>query len=124
MEDRKRGAGVQVQILGSQKSNDTKKAIRFFSERRIEYHFRDLREKGFSKGELENLKGAVPPDELIDPESKSYKDRGMTYMEYDAIEELMEDPLLAKLPVVRFGRLATAGYVPETWKKWIETDSG
>jgi len=58
-----------IQILGTRKSNDTKKAIRFFSERRIQYHFRDLSEKGLSPGELQNICRTIDPDDLIDTES-------------------------------------------------------
>jgi arsenate reductase (glutaredoxin) len=110
---------VQVQILGTQKSNATKKAIRFFSERQIAYHFRDLREKGFSAGELENIRRSIDPDDLVDIEGQVYKKRGMAYMAFDATEELLEEPLLAKLPVVRYGKSSTAGYEPDAWKEWI-----
>ncbi len=114
---------MQVQILGTQKSNETKKAIRFFSERQVDYHFRDLREKGFSAGELENIRLAIDPEDLIDKEGQAYKKRGMSYMEFNAIEELLEDSLLAKMPVVRYGKMATAGYTPDTWKGWIERET-
>ena len=110
---------MQVQILGTRKSNDTKKALRFFSERRVEYHFRDLSEKGLSRGELENICRTVDPNDLIDTASPRYKKRGMAYMDFDIAEEVLEDPLLIKMPAVRFGKYSTVGYSPEVWKRWI-----
>jgi arsenate reductase-like glutaredoxin family protein len=112
-------AMAAVQILGTKKSNETKKAIRFFSERRISYHFRDLSEKGLSAGELENICRSVDINDLIDTESARYKKRGMEYMDFDIREELLEDPLLVTMPVVRFGAKATVGYSPDEWKRWI-----
>lgn len=108
-----------IQILGTRKSNDTKKAIRFFSERRIQYHFRDLSEKGLSPGELQNICRTIDPDDLIDTESQAYKKRGMAYMDFDVGEEVLEDPLLIKMPIVRKGGESTVGYSPEDWKRWI-----
>ncbi len=94
--------------------------MRFFKERSIPLHFRDLTEKGLSKGELENISRNINPDELIDTGSKSYKERGMSYMIFDAEEELLNDPLLIKTPIVRNGKLSTAGYTPEIWLEWIK----
>lgn len=113
---------MNIQILGAAKSADTRKAIRFFKERGVPNYFRDLTEKGFSRGELENIGRSVPPEELIDPTGQAYKKRGLQYMDFDPIEELQEYPLLAKLPVVRNGREATVGFSPETWKSWIKKD--
>lgn len=110
---------MTVQILGTRKSNDTKKALRFFSERRIAYHFRDLTEKGLSRGEIENICRAVDPSRMIDTKSPRYEKRGMAYMDYDILEEVLEDPLLLRMPIVRCGRSATMGYSPEEWKRWI-----
>ena len=110
---------MNIQILGTKKCRETQKAERFFKERRIPYHFRDLSEKGISKGELENIKQAIPLEELIDKEGRQFKKRGLEYMVYDIETELLEDSLLLKTPVVRNGRLATVGYQPEIWKEWI-----
>ena len=73
---------MEVQIIGIKKSNETKKAIRFFSERRIKYHFRDLAEKGLSRGELANIARSVDPETLIDRQSALYKKRGMEFLKY------------------------------------------
>jgi arsenate reductase-like glutaredoxin family protein len=113
---------MNIQIIGTKKCSDTRKAERFFKERRIPYHFKDLTEKGISKGELENIKQAVPIDELIDKEGKQFKKRGFEYMVYDIETELLEDSLLLKTPIVRNGRLTTVGYKPEIWKEWISEE--
>ena len=110
---------MNIQIIGTKKCRDTQKAERFFKERRISYHFRDILEKGISKGELENIKQAIPLEELIDKEGRQFKKRGLEYMVYDIETELLEDSLLLKTPVVRNGRLASVGYQPEIWKEWI-----
>ena len=110
---------MNIQIIGTKKCKETQKAERFFKERRIPYHFRDLAEKGISKGELENIKQAIPIEELIDKEGKQFKKRGFEYMRYDIETELLEDSLLLKTPIVRNGKLVTVGYEPEVWQEWI-----
>ena len=111
---------MNIQIIGTKKCRDTQKAERFFKERKVSYHFRDLNEKGISKGELENIKQIIPIEELIDKEGYQFKKRGFEYMVYDIETELLEDSLLLKTPIVRNGRLATIGYKPEIWKEWIK----
>ena len=110
---------MNIQIIGTKKCKETQKAERFFKERRIPYHFRDLSDKGISKGELENISRVIPLDELINKESKRFKDRGMQFMVYNIEEELLEDSLLLKTPIVRNGKLATVGYNPEVWITWL-----
>jgi arsenate reductase len=111
---------MNIQIFGTKKCSDTRKAERFFKERRISFHFRDLNEKGVSKGELENIKLTIPLEELIDKQGKQFQKRNLSYMVFDIEEELINDPLLFKTPLVRNGRLATAGYKPDVWKEWIK----
>jgi arsenate reductase-like glutaredoxin family protein len=110
---------MNIQIIGTKRCRETQKAERFFKERRIPYHFRDLSDKGISKGELENISRVIPLDELIDRESKRFKDRGMQFMVFDIEKELLEDSLLMKTPVVRNEKLATVGYNPDVWTDWI-----
>jgi arsenate reductase-like glutaredoxin family protein len=109
---------MNIQIFGTKKCNNTKKAQRFFKERNIQIHFRDLTEKGISPGELQNISRAIDLDNLIDTESKQYKKRGMQFMVFDIEEELLEYPLLLKTPIVRNGKQATIGYEPDVWKTW------
>ena len=96
---------MNIQIFGTKKCKETQKAERFFKERRIQFHFRNLTEKGISKGELENIKRAVPIDDLFDDEGKQFKKRNLEFMVYDTEEELLNDPLLFKTPIVRNGKL-------------------
>ncbi len=110
---------MNIQIFGTRKCNNTKKAQRFFKERGIKFHFRDLTEKGLSNGELQNICRVIPLDNLIDTDSKQYKKRGMKYMVFNLEEELLEDPLLLKIPIVRNGKNATIGYKPDVWKEWL-----
>jgi arsenate reductase-like glutaredoxin family protein len=110
---------MNIQIFGTKNSSDTRKAERFFKERKIPFHFRDLTEKGISKGELENIKQVIPSEELIDREGKQFQKRNLNYMVFSIEEELLNDPLLFKMPVIRNGRLVSIGYQPDIWKKWL-----
>ncbi|HEX9253807.1 MAG TPA: ArsC/Spx/MgsR family protein [Ignavibacteriaceae bacterium] len=111
---------MNIQIIGTKKCKETQKAERYFKERRIPFHYRDLTEKGLAKGELNNISRVIPLDDLIDRESKRYKDRGMQFMVFDVEEELLTDPLLLKTPIVRNERFVTVGYEPNVWKEWIK----
>jgi arsenate reductase-like glutaredoxin family protein len=110
---------MNIQIFGTKKCNNTKKAQRFFKERNINFHFRDLTEKGLSQGELNNISRVIDYENLIDTESKQYQKRGMQFMVFNIEEELLEDPLLFKTPVVRNGKEVTVGFEPEVWKRWL-----
>ncbi|NMB81119.1 MAG: ArsC family transcriptional regulator [Ignavibacteria bacterium] len=114
---------MNIQIIGTKSCNDTRKAERYFKERRIPFHFRDLNEKGLAKGELENILRKFSLEELIDRDGKQFKKRNMQYMRFDIEEELLNDSLLLKTPIVRNGSEVTIGYQPDIWKKWIE-DAG
>jgi arsenate reductase len=110
---------VTIQIIGTGKSSDTRKAIRFFKERGIQPHLVDLHERPLSRGELENIARSLGGEELIDTESKEFERRGLAYMVYDPIEELARTPLLLKTPIVRCGREATIGLDTATWSRWL-----
>jgi arsenate reductase-like glutaredoxin family protein len=111
---------MNIQIFGTKKCNDTKKAERFFKERGIKFHYRDFAEKGMSKGEFDNIKRVFDVEDLIDKEGKEYKKRNLQYIIHDIEEELLSDPLLFKTPIVRNGNQVTIGFEPEIWKSWIE----
>ena len=113
---------AQIQIFGTKKCNDTRKAERFFKERRVPYQFIDLSQKGMSRGELASVKQAVGIENLIDREGRQYKERNFGYMDFDIEEELLEDPLLFKTPVVRRGRKAVVGNNPGAWKELAEEE--
>ncbi len=111
---------MNIQIIGTKKCKETQKAERYFKERGIPFHFRDLTEKSLAKGELDNISRVIPLEDLIDKESKRFKDRGMQFMVFDIEEELLNDPLLIKTPIVRNEKLVTIGYQPEIWKEWAK----
>jgi arsenate reductase (glutaredoxin) len=110
---------MNIQIFGIKSCSDTRKAERFFKERKIQFHFRDLNEKGISPGELDSIKRVIPLENLIDKGGKQFKKRNLEYMVYDIETELLNDPLLFKTPIVRNGEDATEGYKPGIWKEWI-----
>ena len=110
---------MNIQIFGTSKSFDSKKAERWFKERRIKYQYIDLRSKGLSAGEYRSVKAAVGWDALVDRDAKAYKE---LYMDYrtpqDAEMALLEHPELFRVPIVRNGRQATVGYCPDVWQTW------
>ncbi len=113
---------MNIQIFGRKKSSATKKAERYFSERRIKFHSVDLDDKQMSRGELESiLSGLDDKEELIDKESKLYKSK-FAYLKFDLFTELLANQELIKLPVVRNGKKSAAGDRPEIWSKWIDED--
>lgn len=112
---------MNIQIFGTKKCFDTKKAERYFKERGIKYQFIDMKEKGMSKGEFTSvLQSAVGIDNMIDEKAKD-KDT-LTLMKYlpdsDKTEKLFENQHLIKTPVVRNGKKAVIGYHPEIWEEW------
>lgn len=110
-----------VQIIGTKKSNATKKAQRYFSDRSIDTQFVDLDERGLSRGELENIARSVGDAELLlDTESKAYKKRGMQYMAFDVLEELEEHPDLLVNPIVRRKGDAVLGEDRDGWERIAE----
>jgi arsenate reductase (glutaredoxin) len=109
---------LNIQLIGTKKCRDTQKAERFFKERRIPFQFRDLAEKGISKGELDNITRVIPLEELIDKEGKQFEKKGMKFMVYNLEDALLGDPLLFRTPIVRNGRQVTLGYKPEVWREW------
>ncbi len=112
---------MNIQIFGTKKCNDTKKAERFFKERGIKYQFIDMKEKGMSKGELTSVASANGGiNNLVNPDAKD-KDAVALFQyiaEEDKLEKLLESQQIIKTPIVRNGKQSTVGYQPEVWKKW------
>lgn len=109
---------MNIQIFGKSKCFDTKKAQRYFKERRIKVQNIDLLDKGLSKGELQSVVQAIGLTNLV---NEKHPDAPLlSYLAYDAdkFQKLLEDPSLLKTPIVRNGRKATVGYAPEVWKAW------
>lgn len=112
---------MNIQIFGKPKCFDTKKAERYFKERRIAFQSIDLKRYGMSEREFESVLRAVGGvDNLIDWNSKSPEVTLMRYMEDSRAKEdhVFENPMLMKTPIVRNGKQATAGYCPEIWAQW------
>lgn len=105
-----------IQIIGTKKCRLTQKTERYFKERGIKYHFVDLNQRALSAGELNSIVKNIDANELINEESKIYKKRGMSYMEFDPLEELLEYPELIKTPIVREGSKSVLGFSPDLWK--------
>ena len=112
---------MNIQIFGTKKCFDTKKAQRYFKERNIKVQFINLKEKSMSKGELTAVMQAVGGvDKLINPKAKD-KDTLLliTYIaDEDKFEKLLENQQILLTPIVRNGKQATAGYQPDIWKNW------
>ena len=109
---------MNIQIFGKSKCFDTKKAERYFKERRIKYQYIDLNRYGISRGELQSVKNAVGLEALID---EKHPDAALLqYLAYDQdkVEKVLENPTLLRTPIVRNGKQATVGYQPEQWKTW------
>ncbi len=111
---------MALQVFGTRKCPATRKAERYFKERDIGYHFVDLAEKGLSPGELRAIRQGAAGSPLIDRQSKTYKDRGLAFMDYDEDEELLAHPLLLRTPVVRNGARVAIGEDPAAWKALAE----
>ena len=112
---------MNIQIFGKSKCFDTKKAERWFKERRIKYQYIDLLRYGMSGKEFDNVLRAVGGiDQLIDWDNKSQDVTLMKYMEDKRAKEdkVFDDPSLMRTPVVRNGKFATVGFCPEVWSTW------
>ena len=110
---------MNIQIFGRSKCFDTKKAERYFKERRISFQRVELDRYGISRRELESVCAAVGGiDAVIDPKSKEAT--LVRYLAYDndKLEKLLETPKALRTPIVRNGRQATVGYCPEVWEQW------
>ena len=111
---------MNIQIFGTKKCFDTKKAERYFKERRIKFQFIDLKEKSLSKGELSSVKNSVGLENLINKSSKDYKKLNLDKIRSADMREeiLFKNPSVYVTPIVRIGKQATVGYKPELWNEW------
>ena len=114
---------MEVQIFGTRKSSDTRKALRFFAERRIKTHFVDLMERAASPGELRRFVERFGPDALVDRDSRRFADLGLRQAIYSPdrwIQKLADEPLILRMPLVRSGSRLTVGLAESQWKEWID----
>ena len=109
---------MNIQIFGKSKCFDTKKAERYFKERRIKVQFIDVLRYGMSRGELNAVKNAVGLESMIDKNDEDYPLVQYLASDEAKLDKLFDDPYLIRTPIVRNGRQATVGYCPEVWKTW------
>jgi arsenate reductase-like glutaredoxin family protein len=112
---------VEVQIFGVKKSPDTRKALRFFAERRVKTHFVDLQERPASPGELRRFIQRFGVDRMLDRTSRRFGELGLgaaSLNEDRWLEKLAVEPLLLRMPLVRYGGQLTVGDASETWRQW------
>ena len=114
---------MEVQVFGTRKSADTRKALRFFAERRVKVHFVDLVERAASAGELRRFIQKYGIEALLDRTSQRFADQGLqaSRLSEDAwLVKLVAEPGLLRLPLVRQQHQVTIGMAESTWKTWIE----
>ena len=112
---------MNIQIFGTKKCNDTKKAERYFKERGIKYQFVDMKEKGMSKGEFTSVtekNGGV--DNMLNPDAKDKDALALikNIADEDKLATILSNQQVIKTPIVRNGRQSTLGYKTEVWKAW------
>jgi arsenate reductase len=113
---------LEVQIFGIKKSADTRKALRFFSERRIKTHFVDLLERPAALGELRRFAQKFGVMALVDKDSKRFDELGLRYAQLSDdrwLEKLALEPLLLRIPLVRNANQLVIGADEDTWKNWV-----
>lgn len=114
---------MNVQIFGVKGSADTRKALRYFAERRVQTHFVDLKQKPPSKRELQRFAQRYGVETLLDRDSKRFQNLGLSsaYLNDTRwLEKMMEEPLILKMPLARKDNSVTIGYAPDVWADWTE----
>ena len=112
---------MNIQIFGTKKCNNTKKAERFFKERGIKFQFIDMKEKGMSKGEFNSVaqvNGGLENMIICEGKDKDHLALFKYIADEDKLEKVLENPQVIKTPVVRNGKQSTLGYQPDVWKAW------
>lgn len=113
---------LQVQIFGTKKNSDTRKALRFFAERRVKTHFVDLMERAAALGELRRFSQKLGVEKLIDRESKRFAELGLRtalYGEEKWLSILIDEPLILQQPLVRCANKVSIGICETEWKSWL-----
>lgn len=118
---------MEVQVFGVRKSADTRKALRFFAERRVKTHFVDLDERAASIGELKRFAQKFGVGALIDSASKRYKELGMQSARLPDerwLSKLADEPLMLRTPLVRQANRLTIGLAEDEWRSWLSPSQG
>ncbi|MBV6520004.1 MAG: hypothetical protein MNPFHGCM_00108 [Gemmatimonadaceae bacterium] len=114
---------IEVQVFGTKRSADTRKALRFFAERRVKAHFVDLSERAASVGELRRFAQRCGVDGLIDRKAKRFAELGLGSASYSDdfwLKKAAEEPLILRVPLTRCGPRVTVGLVEDEWRDWVE----
>jgi arsenate reductase-like glutaredoxin family protein len=113
---------VEVQIFGIKKNADTRKALRFFAERRVKTHFVDFAERAASLGELKRFAQRFGVSALIDRDSKRFHELGLAHAQYTDdrwLEKLVDEPMLLKMPLTRAANRLSVGLAESEWRSWL-----
>lgn len=116
---------MEVQIFGTKRSAETRKALRFFAERRVRVHFVDLAERAASLGELRRFAQKFGVDALIDRTSRRFMELGLASARYSEdrwLTRLVEEPALLRTPLVRWQQRLTVGLDESAWTTWIAAE--
>jgi arsenate reductase-like glutaredoxin family protein len=116
---------LEVQVFGTQKNQETRRALRFWSERRVRVHFVDLLERAASKGELQRFVQKFGLTRLIDRESRRYQELGLgvARLSDDSwLDRLCDEPLLLVQPLTRSGKLLSVGLAESEWREWVAAE--
>ena len=113
---------MEVQVFGIRKDADTRKALRFFAERRVKTHFVDLAERAASLGELRRFAQKFGVSALIDRDSKRYQELGYSHAHYSDerwLEKLADEPMLLRMPLTRYANQLAIGLAETEWRSWL-----
>lgn len=125
MGDARTDLGMEVQIFGIRKSPETRRALRFFAERRIRTHFVDLLVRPASPGELRRFAQRFGVETLLDRDGRRFADLGLRAAQYGEqrwLDRLAQEPLLLRMPLVRSGQRLTVGLAEDDWKSWVAAE--
>jgi arsenate reductase-like glutaredoxin family protein len=114
---------MEVQVFGVKKHADVRKALRFFAERRVKTHFVDFAERPMARGELQRFTQKFGVEPLVDRESRRFQDLGLgaaRLSEERWLAKLLDEPLLLRMPLVRWQHKVTVGEAEPEWKEWVE----
>lgn len=118
---------MDIQVLGTAKSTATRKAQRFFSERRVRFHFLDVRKKAPTPGELRKWVQRFGVERVLDPSSATYQEQGLQYVsasEDDWLARMAASPGILRLPLVRCGKDLSVGDDPDAWGRFADAAKG
>jgi len=113
---------MDVQVFGIKKDADTRKALRFFKERRVQVHFMDFKQRAPSKGELKRFFQKFGEEKLIDRTARRFEALGLHQAHYGDerwVEIACDEPLILQMPLVRSGNRLTVGFEEASWKEWL-----